>query len=314
MRADYYYNPNPNFSSGFALPSNGAASSYQALQAQFRHRVRYGLQALVSYTWGHSIDDSSSDAYIANVPPGASALSNRASSDYDIRQTFSGAISYDMPAPGSGIWKSVFGGRSTDSIIYARTSPPVNVVTGQNTFGLYLSGATSLQRPNLVPGVPVWTSDPNVAGGKRINKAAFSKPVVQGDLGRNSLRGFGATEVDLTLRRQFKLYERLSLQAQADLFNLFNYPNFGPPVNYMTSPLFGQANQMLGSSLGAGGQTGGLNPLYQNGGPRSAQLALKLILKQGKSEVCEVARLRPPLSTTLWNLRIATSLGFPMQK
>jgi hypothetical protein len=34
---------------------------------------------------------------------------------------------------------------------------------------------------------------------------------------------------------------------------------------------------MLGSSLGAGGQTGGLNPLYQIGGPRSAQVALKLL-------------------------------------
>jgi len=64
---------------------------------------------------------------------------------------------------------------------------------------------------------------------------------------------------------------------RADFFNLFNHPNFGPPTNYMTSPLFGQATQMLGSSLGAGGQTGGLNPLYQIGGPRSAQLALKLM-------------------------------------
>ena len=96
-------------------------------------------------------------------------------------------------------------------------------------------------------------------------------------MGRNALRGFGATEVDLTLRRQFKLYERVSLQARADLFNLFNHPNFGPPVAYMTSPLFGQATQMLGSSLGAGGLTGGLNPLYQIGGPRSVQLALKLL-------------------------------------
>jgi hypothetical protein len=33
---------------------------------------------------------------------------------------------------------------------------------------------------------------------------------------------------------------------------------------------------MLGASLGLGGQGGGLNPLYQVGGPRSAQLALKL--------------------------------------
>jgi len=51
---------------------------------------------------------------------------------------------------------------------------------------------------------------------------------VQGDLGRNALRGSGATNVDLTLRRQFKLHERLTLQARADLFNIFNRPNFGP--------------------------------------------------------------------------------------
>ena len=177
-----------------------------------------------------------------------------------------------------GLWKSVFGNWSTDSIIYVRTAPPVNVVTGQNTFGAYLSAAASVQRPNLIPGTPLWISDPNVARGKRIDKAAFSVPTgtVQGTLGRNTLNGFGATEVDLTLRRQFKIYERFSLQARADFFNLFNHPNFGPPTKYMTSPLFGQATQMLGSSLGTGGQNGGLNPLCQIGGPRSAQLALKL--------------------------------------
>ena len=62
----------------------------------------------------------------------------------------------------------------------------------------------------------------------------------------NTLRGFGAAEVDITLRRQFHLRERLSLQARADFLNLFNHPNFGPPTNYKTSPLFGQATQMLG--------------------------------------------------------------------
>ncbi len=156
----------------------------------------------------------------------------------------------------------------------------MNVVTGLNPFpGTLLSGASSVQRPNLVSGVPLWISDPNVAGGKRINKAAFTKPTgaVQGNLGRNALRGFGATQVDLTLRRQFQLRERLSLQARADFFNIFNHPNFGPPTNFMSSPLFGQATQMLGASLGSGGQNGGLNPLYQIGGPRSVQLALKLM-------------------------------------
>jgi hypothetical protein len=153
------------------------------------------------------------------------------------------------------------------------------VVTGQNAFGRYLSAATSVQRPDLVPGAPLWIADPNVAGGKRINKAAFITPTgpVQGNLGRNALRGFGAMQVDLTVRRQFKLRERLSLQARADFFNTFNHPDFGSPTNYLSSPLFGQSTQMLGASLGSGGQNGGLNPLYQIGGPRSAQLALKLL-------------------------------------
>jgi hypothetical protein len=278
MRLDIYSRPNLNFAGSFNLLSNSASSSYEALQAQFRHRLTHGIQTLLSYTWAHSIDDASSDFYFLNVPAGKSP-SERGSSDFDIRHTFSGAVSYNMPPPGGGIWKSILGNWSTDSIVYARTAPPVNVVTGLNPFGGSLSGANSVQRPDLVSGVPLWISDPDVAGGKRINRAAFITPTgpLQGNLGRNTLRGFGATQVDLTLRRQFRLKERLSLQARADFFNVFNHPNFGPPVNYLSSPLFGQSTQMLGASLGSGGQTGGLNPLYQIGGPRSAQLALKLL-------------------------------------
>ena len=280
MRKDNYNAPNPEFTGEFELLRNGADSSYQALQAQYRHRLAHGLQALLSYTWAHSIDDASSDADYLNVPPGDSPSSQeRGSSDYDIRQTFSGAVSYDIPAPGTGIWKAIFGNWSTDFIVYARTAPPVNVVTGKNPFGGYLSGASSVQRPNLVPGVPLWIANPNVAAGMEINRAAFTIPTgaVQGDLGRNALRGFGATQVDFGLRRQFELGERFSLQASADMFNIFNHPNFGSPINYLTSPLFGQSTQMLNTWLGSGGQSGGLNPLYQIGGPRSVQLALKLI-------------------------------------
>jgi outer membrane receptor protein involved in Fe transport len=282
MRTDDYYAPNPSFTGEVELMRNEADSSYQALQAQFRHRLAHGLQTLLSYTWAHSIDDASSDSYPVNLPGNDAPLSQeRGSSDYDIRQTFSGAISYNIPAPGSGIWKAMFGNWSTDSIVYARTAPPVNVVTGLNPFplGQLETGALGAARPNLVPGVPLWIANPNVAGGKEINAAAFTVPTgaVQGDLGRNALRGFGATEVDLTLRKQFKLRERLALQARADFFNIFNHPNFGPSTNYMSSPLFGQSTQMLGASLGSGGQNGGLNPLYQIGGPRSVQLALKLV-------------------------------------
>ena len=99
----------------------------------------------------------------------------------------------------------------------------------------------------------------------------------QGDLGRNSLRGFGAWQIDFSVQRNFALSERFRLQSEADFFNIFNHPNFGNPVNYLTSPQFGQPTQTLNSYLGGGGQSGGLNPLYQIGGPRSIQLALKLV-------------------------------------
>jgi hypothetical protein len=281
MRQDIYNGPNPNFIGEFDLMSNNGNSSYQALQAQFRHSLVHGLQTQLSYTWAHAIDNVSSDSYFANVPANESPLSReRGSSDYDIRHTFAGAVSYNIPAPGSGIWKTVFGGWSTDSIVYARTSPPVNVVTGADPFPATVGfGPFSAQRPNLVPGVPLRISDPNVAGGSKINSAAFSIPkgVVQGNLGRNVLSGFDTAQVDLTLRRQFKLRERLSLQARADFFNIFNHPNFASPLNYLSSPQFGQSTQMLASGLGSGGSGGGLNPLYQIGGPRSAQLALKLL-------------------------------------
>ena len=282
MRRDLYNAQNANFTGMFNLAWNGSDSSYEALQVQFRYRLAYGLRTLISYTWAHAIDDASSDAYPVKFPANYAPLSQeRSSSDYDNRHTLSGAVSYNIPAPGSGIWKTIFGSWSTDSIVYARIAPPVNVVTGLNLspLGQLGTGATGGPRPNLVPGVPFWIADPNVAGGKKINPAAFSVPATprQGTLGRNALRGFRATNVDLTLRRQFRLHERLTLQPKADLFNIFNHPNFGSPINCLSSPLFGQLTQMLGASLGSGGQNGGLNPLYQIGGPRSAQLALKLL-------------------------------------
>lgn len=281
MRRDIYFAPNPDFTGRFDVQSNGGTSSYNALQVQYRHRLSDGLQALLSYTWGHSIDDVSSDGNFKNVPPGKSSGSaERGASDYDLRHALSCAVSYDISGPGSGVLKRIFGSWSTDSIIYASSAPPVNVVTGNNPFpDTSLSGSNSVQRPNVIPGVPFYLYPSSAPGGKVINAAAFTTPVpatAQGNLGRNALRGFGATQWDLTLRRQFRFTERLSLQARGDFFNILNHPNFGNPIDYLTSPQFGQATQTLNNHLGGGGQNGGLNPLYQIGGPRSIQLALKL--------------------------------------
>lgn len=281
MRRDIFYAPNPDFTYRFDVQRNAGASSYNALQTQYRHRLSYGLQALFSYTWGHSLDDVSSDGNIENVPISGSPGSNeRGPSDYDTRNSFSGAISYDIPGPISGTMRSIFAGWSTDSVFYARSATPVNVVTGNNIFPyVSLSGANSVQRPNVNLGVPFYLRLPGKPGDRVINPAAFSTPMpitAQGDLGRNALRGFSATQWDLAVRRQFRVRDHVSFQARGDFFNILNHPNFGPPVNYLSSPQFGGPTQMLNNSLGSGGQNGGLSPLYQIGGSRSIQLAFRL--------------------------------------
>jgi len=50
------------------------------------------------------------------------------------------------------------------------------------------------------------------------------------------LRGFGATQADVGLQRQFHLTEKVALRFPSELFNIFNHPNFGPPTNSLTSP------------------------------------------------------------------------------
>jgi hypothetical protein len=187
------------------------------------------------------------------------------------------AATYNLPQAHTGSFgRMLLRNWSVDGTVRARTATPVNIVTRSDVIGEDL--IVELQRPDLIPGVPLYVDDPAVAGGRRINRAAFSGPPLlsQGTLGYNALRGFGLSEFDLALRRQFHLHERLKLQFKVELFNLFNHPNFGNPVNLLSSNLFGQSTQMFGRNLGSGGINGGLSPLYQIGGPRSTQLALKL--------------------------------------
>ena len=69
----------------------------------------------------------------------------------------------------------------------------------------------------------------------------------------------------------------MGLRFRAEFFNIFNHPNFGNSNNSLTSPVSGHSTQTLASSLGSGGANGGFSPLYQIGGPRSIQFALKLL-------------------------------------
>lgn len=273
LRVTNLFNVNPNFEF-IAFTDNSATSDYHALQLTFRRRLSRGLQALASYSWSHSIDIASTDAIATNInTPGQVADINldRGNSTFDIRHAVTAGITYDLPSAGTAI----LNGWSIDTLFFARSAPPVNIVGGS----FFAAGTQLAPRPNINAGVPLEIHGSQFPGGKIFNRAAFTPAPAgtQGNFGRNVLRGFGAWQADVGVQRQFQLTETLRLRFRAEFFNIFNHPNFGSPTNLLTSPLFGRSTQTLANSLGSGGANGGFNPLYQIGGPRSIQFALKLL-------------------------------------
>lgn len=271
LREEALYQPNPDFSSVFYLKGNGAFSNYHALQLQYRMHLGGSVQTLLNYTWSHSLDNASNDVVAGLSNTIISAANDYASSGFDVRQGFSGAVTYAVPGFGdSPLLKAIDKDWSLAGVVVARGGFPFN---GSVRTLTTLTGGYAVSRPDRIPGQPVWIANKNAGAGKLLNAAALVAPSTlrQGTEGRNDIPGFGLTQVDLSLGRTFPLVERASLKFRADAFNVANHPNFANPaaiIGYGATYL--QSTQMLNNALG------GLNPLFQEGGPRSLQLSLNL--------------------------------------
>jgi hypothetical protein len=300
IQTAFILSPNPNLNSA-ELITNAGTSDYNALQIQFQRRLSRGLQALASYSWSHSLDTASAGS-TGNGSNALSALNsrvNRGVSAFDVRNALSMGLTYDVPAPKSNAFaNAILHGWSAENIIQARSAPPVDVY--YQIFGQLSNGFATNVRPDVIAGQPFYLHGPQYPGGKAFNPAAFTPPPLtpagcvpgvdfpcfparQGNLPRNWLRGFGSTQWDFAVHRDFPIHESIRLQFRAEMFNVLNHPNFGPPVGNLGDPSainsqFGQSSQMLGRSL-AGGTlgSGAFDPLYQLGGPRSIQFGLKLL-------------------------------------
>jgi hypothetical protein len=249
-----------------ALTTNEGASNYHSLQAQYRRHFAGGLEGQASYTWAHSIDNDSSDAFLLWAGPGTGARGDRASSDFDLRQVFNASATYEFRGPLRG-W-------TLAAVLRARTGFPINVQESEEYTGIALSNAF---RPNLVYGQPLWIADGNVPGGRYLNPAAFLvlPSGVEGNLGRNALPGFGMSQLDCSMVREWRWRDRKNLQLRLEAFNALNHANFADPVSFLDSPLFGQAGSMLNLMLGSGSPGSGLSPILQSGGPRSFEASLR---------------------------------------
>ena len=177
LRVTNIFNPNPIFGQ-VNLTDNTAISDYQALQLKIERRLSRGLQALASYTWSHSIDISSTDAfsnYLSTPSSVANPNIDRGDSDFDIRHAFTAGVTYNLPSPESNKFThAALGGWSVDSFIFARTAPPVDVLSGI----VFADGIALYPRPDVVPGVPLVLYGALYPGGKAFNSAAFALSLI----------------------------------------------------------------------------------------------------------------------------------------
>ena len=256
-----------------ALTTNNGHSQYNGLQLQYRRRWSGGFDAVASYAWSHSIDDDSSDAFLMWAGPGAGAARDRGSSDFDLRHSFTAALTYEFPLRRSGAWRAL-NGWALDAMLRAHTGFPITVLETDQYLGVSLANAF---RPNLLLDQPIWIRDPAAPAGRRLNPGAFFAPATdaQGGMGRNAIVGFGMSQADMALRREFRLTDRRSFQLRIEAFNALNQANFADPVKYLSSPVFGRSTSMLNLMLGTGSPGSGLAPLLQTGGARSVQATLR---------------------------------------
>jgi outer membrane receptor protein involved in Fe transport len=281
---DDYIAPVPSTSpwAAISVERNADRSNYNALQTEFQRRMFHGLQMLASYTFAKSTDSASTSLGNGIGAQTLAQLSNAADlnygySNFDVRHTYSAAVSYELPAPQWGkVGNAILTGWAIDTIVRGRSGYPFTVQDYLNQ--ILLNGTLQQTRPNVVPGQPFWIENPGAPGGRVLNPEAFASPAnnLPGNEVRNSLRDFGTAQTDLAVRRRFNLTERVKLDFRIEYFNLFNHPMFSllPYHIYYGSPGFGEASETLANAFYHGGN--GQSPLYAVGGNRSGQLTLKL--------------------------------------
>ncbi|QOY86541.1 TonB-dependent receptor [Paludibaculum fermentans] len=260
----------------YILARTEGRSNYHSLQTRYSGRILPGLFGLAAYTWSHSIDDGSQDSAVLLARPDAARAEERGSSSFDVRHALSFGLTYEVP--GRAMREALrrpFAGWRLNTVVRAHTGFPIDVATMDGGVGV---SPGNLGRPDLVFGAPIWLQDGSAPGGRRLNPGAFGMPSQsqQGSLGRNAIPGGGVLQIDASARREFRFSGRWSLDLAVSIFNVANRPAFADPVRYLASPLFGRSASMQNLMFGGGTPNSGLTPLFQTGGPRSAELELRL--------------------------------------
>jgi hypothetical protein len=218
---------------------------YNGLQVQLNHRMSAGLQFTTAYTYSHTTDNSNGAFSTTTggarifVDANANPLLNlnQGNSDGDIRNYFVFSSLYELPfgkgrAYGSNISRGldyVLGGWQWNNIITLSSGTPLDL----SVSGLNVSPA---ERPDVSGHVSA-----KIVGNQGVISGSFSCPPTTGincfttptgsfsqpgNLARNAIYGPGYHSWDMGMVKDFKIGERFTTQFRAEVFNLFNTPQF----------------------------------------------------------------------------------------
>ena len=207
--------------------SDGNAT-YNAMNLEVKRRFSNNFQFLASYTWSHSLDDSSDLQTLLKPQDNRNFRAEKADSLFDQRHrfVFSGSLSSPVSwRDSSSTTRRIFSDFTIAPILEISSGRPFNILTGVDANG-------DLQSSNDRPSV-----DAN--GVLFIPTTAFTA----GTLGRNRGITHGYASLDLRVMRGFRLGETMRLDIIAEGFNLFNrFNEAGASPFFQDVNAFGQRN------------------------------------------------------------------------
>jgi outer membrane receptor protein involved in Fe transport len=212
--------------------SDGTAS-YHALQFSAQKRLTHGLNGLLSYTWGHSVDTvgqafgGGADGPLPQDP--RNRLASKGASPFDIRHRLTIAWNYALPFGQGQKWLN--SGGPADYVLGGWQ------VNGINTFQTGLPFTPTLAATTVNTGTG--SRPDRIADGKLENPtvdrwfdtAAFATPApfTYGNAGRNILYGPGRVNFDFSFFKEFRVKGDTRLQFRTEFFNVLNTAQFDLP-------------------------------------------------------------------------------------
>jgi hypothetical protein len=238
-------------------------TTYNSLQIKAETKTpRYGLYALVAYTYSHTYDNGLSDGLGSLLSAPYFPLPNWEKLDWALSQinlnnSFTASVIYDLPfgrgkkygSDWSKVTNSVLGGWQLTLIQKITSGFPVPLIDSANSSGVAFNAGgngNNFNRPNQVAGCSPYAA--NHSQLQWINSACFVAPA-SGQLGNASrvpVVGPDFVNTDFSVIKQFALpWENMGLNFRAEFFNLFNHAQFGIPVNDISAPGFGSVNSTV---------------------------------------------------------------------